>query len=335
VIFTAALRHVVTLYPGAIVGEIALVSGGDSTRTATVRAGSEGAELLVLDTTSFNDLDPDTISIIGEAARYRAACTKNPDERTNDDLMVLMNRTAHLHLLAGRGERVHYELCRNMVYTQLGADTLLVAKGQRVHSVNVLLSGSANAYNAEPRGAGRAARRGARNSRDEDESLAAGAVSGAPLLSVATAFADTAPKASHLGIFRQAGIGPVMVLREGDAIGEAEMLEEGRLAARTVVTTEAVEVIELHRDVFNRVLRDDLASERGRRIRFLQSLPPLAHVPMPDVHGIAASLLLTTIERLSLCLAYPADASLGASSYSPAHVYLIYTGEARLMAAPV
>ena len=130
VILAAQLRHVVTLQPGAIVGEIALVGGGESKRTATVRpaAGCDSVEVLLLDKKSFLDLDPSTLSIIGEEARYRTACTKNPDERTHADMEMLMKRTAHLHSLASREERVHYELCRHMVYRKLPADTLLVAK---------------------------------------------------------------------------------------------------------------------------------------------------------------------------------------------------------------
>ena len=92
------MRHIVTLRPGAIVGEIALFKDGVK-RMATVRT-SDHVELLILDKKSFLDLDRATLNIISENARYNAACTKEPGQRTRDDLQILQQRTAHPQCVA-------------------------------------------------------------------------------------------------------------------------------------------------------------------------------------------------------------------------------------------
>jgi CRP-like cAMP-binding protein len=103
------MRHVVTLPPGAIVGEIALFGESGATRNATVKAlSTDHVELLVLDRTSFHDLEPSTLHIIREVARYNSACTKAPGERTPDDVAVLMDRTSHLKSLASMHSSVQY-----------------------------------------------------------------------------------------------------------------------------------------------------------------------------------------------------------------------------------
>ena len=134
-------------------GEIALVSGGvegSSKRNATVRSFGV-VELLILDKTSFLDLDPSTLSVICEEARYRTACSKKPRERDPSDVAVLMARTQHLRALAGRSPQVHYELCRAMVYRKVDADTMLARKNAPATSFFILMSGAANAYAREPK----------------------------------------------------------------------------------------------------------------------------------------------------------------------------------------
>ena len=59
-------------------------------RTAT------DVELLILTKRTFFELDRATLNIISENARYNAACTKAPGQRTRSDLQILQQRTAHL-----------------------------------------------------------------------------------------------------------------------------------------------------------------------------------------------------------------------------------------------
>ena len=280
----AALRHVVTLQPGAIVGEIALVAGVGARRNATVRAARCDlvVELLILDKRSFLDLDPSTLQTISDEARYRTACTRTPEMRDQRDLAVLMSRTAHLTALSGRSAQVHYELCRSMVYRELPADQLLVRKGAAVKSFFVLMSGACHAYNAAPRGrqlaAPSPAAAGAEASSDASSPADAGAPSGA---------AAESSVGSYLSAFTRDGVAPVHVVRQGETIGETELLQADPVAALTVVTTQPVEIIELERAVFDRVLRDEVASESGRVLRFLQvgRSPNRRHSPLAELRG--------------------------------------------------
>ena len=144
------MRLVVTLSAGNMVGEIALISGDNAKRNATVCARSD-VEVLILDKKSFLDLDPSTLTTISAEAKYRIACSKHPGERTHADVSVLMARTAHLRTLSGRSPRVHYELCRQMVYRKVPADRLLVRKNAPTTAFYIVMSGTANAYASVPR----------------------------------------------------------------------------------------------------------------------------------------------------------------------------------------
>ena len=86
----------------------------------------EHCDILVLDKKSFRDLDKSTINIISENARYNAACTKEPSQRTRDDLQILQQRTAHLSHLSKLSFEVHMELCRVMRYRKVNERSMLV-----------------------------------------------------------------------------------------------------------------------------------------------------------------------------------------------------------------
>jgi hypothetical protein len=138
---------------------------------------------------------------------------------------------------------------------------------------------------------------------------------------------------SVLNLFR--GLHPVNVLREGDVVGEAELLQQDANFPTTVVTTEPVEIIELKRDTFESKVREEKATERGRILNFLQSLPTLCDATMAECYGIATASTTRVIERDHRCLAHPPNASLGAASFSYACVCIVLSGEARLLAAPL
>jgi len=65
---------------------------------------------------------------------------------------------------------------------------------------------------------------------------------------------------------------PNEVLHAGQAIGEDELLQEDPVHAVTAITTEAGELMEIERKDFDRILKADRTSEKGRLIEFLNSL---------------------------------------------------------------
>ena len=95
---------------------------------------------------SFLDLDRATLNIISENARYNAACTKEPAQRTRDDLQMLQQRTAHLSHISSLSAEVQYELCRVMRYSKVNENAILVRKGNPASCLYVLISGSAATY---------------------------------------------------------------------------------------------------------------------------------------------------------------------------------------------
>ena len=212
------MRHVVTLRPGAIVGEIALFRD-DVKRMATVRT-TDHAEILMLDKKSFLDLDRATLNIISENARYNAACTKEPNQRTRTDLQILQERTAHLAMISALSADVHLELCRVMRYRKVSENSILVRKGMPALCLYVIISGSANTHISEPR-AGAATRKWSMLS------AAGGQVK------------KKNPKADAYAQMK-----PHETLHAGQAIGEDELLQENPVHAVTAVTVEPVELMQ-------------------------------------------------------------------------------------------
>ena len=59
----------------------------------------------------------------------------------------------------------------------------------------------------------------------------------------------------------------------GSAIGEDELLQEDPVYGVTAISNESVELMEIARDDFDRILKEDRSSERGRLLSFVQELP--------------------------------------------------------------
>ena len=133
------MRHIVTLKPGAIVGEIALFRSDK--RISTVRT-SEPTEILKLDRATFLNLDQATLNIISENARYNAACTKEPSERTHEDLQMLRQRLSTFQNLSNLSQEVQLELCKVMYYRSVNENTLIVRKNTPAECLYILVTGT-------------------------------------------------------------------------------------------------------------------------------------------------------------------------------------------------
>jgi len=305
----ANMRHIVTLRPGAIVGEIALFKDGVK-RMATVRTSADHVELLILDKKSFLDLDRATLHIISENARYNAACTKEPHQRTRDDLQILQQRTSHLSHLSSLSSEVHLELCRVMRYRKVNEQSMLVRKGQVASCLYVIISGKCNTYANDPRGRNRMA------------SLAVSALTEK----------SGAGRRRNMTVEQFATMKPTAEMRAGDAVGEEELLMENPNWLVTAVTTESMELMEIDRKDFDRILKADRTSERGRLIEFLTSLSMMEGISVAAVHGLSNHLTKKSFMRGQLCLAHPPDPALTSASFSYEYNYLIFSGEALLEA---
>jgi CRP-like cAMP-binding protein len=154
---------------------------------ATVRT-AEPSTLLILDKKSFRELDRKTLHLIADTARYNTACTRDPGKRTAADLMVLQSRTSSLSQRFQHA--AHLELCKVMVYRKMGEGEMIVRRGATAGKLYVLISGIVQSYNTDP----------AHLDTVTDEE---GGISTA-------AFSLLTPSA---------------ILRAGDVIGEAELLE--------------------------------------------------------------------------------------------------------------
>ena len=117
-----------------------------------------------------------------------------------------------------------------------------------------------------------------------DDADAAPAPSTGGASGAATASSDD--RSDMLSLFK--GVAPLQTLREGDVIGEAELMQDEPISATTVITTSPIEIIELTRETFEAKLKEDFASDRGRILRFLQQLmnsqlEPILVLPKSDV----------------------------------------------------
>ena len=111
----AQTKLVATLPEGALVGEAGLLSETGK-RTATVTAHGQASwadtasvEVLELSKEKFLELDPSTLQTLRLTAQYHRARTKDSRLRTDDDLDLLQQRTAHLEYCKALPSHVHRE----------------------------------------------------------------------------------------------------------------------------------------------------------------------------------------------------------------------------------
>ena len=109
-----------------------------------------------------------------------------------------------------------------------------------------------------------------------------------------------------------ATIKPSEVLHAGQAIGEDELLLEDPVHNVTVITQEPVELMEISRLDFDRILKADKTSEKGRLIEFLNSLSMMFGVSVAAIHALSNSVACRSFMRDQNFLAHPPDPTLGA-----------------------
>ena len=344
-ILEATERFITTLPAGALVGEAGLLSA-TGRRNATVRAsGRPGRDapidVLVLSKDSFLELDEATLNDIRETAQYNSACSMEPIRRTEADLDLLQRRTAHLDYCKQLPAIAHRELCRVMRYRKIAPETTLIEKGSPTSKMYVVYSGQAAVY-----AAGQA-------SKDNEQLRRRNSISGpvaappaeeaddaaqpavrkrrsslaavAQMTRMAVRMAKTQPERSR----------PTSMLGPGEVVGEAEMLFGEAKNAASVVATSELTVIEVARDDFERVLKPHRADRLGDLYKFLQSLPPFAGLSAFELQALGKLAAPRTVIEGQLCLAslpeMTGDHQLGALPYSADTVYIIRSGEARLL----
>ena len=271
-------RLVTQLPAGSLVGEAGLLSE-TGRRNASVRAagraGRDAAvEVLVLQKKDFLDLDRETLDDIKEIAQWNSACSKEADRRTEEDLDLLQRCTAELDYCKQLPLYTHRELCRLMKYRKVAPETTLVEKGSVATKLFVILSGQAAVYSfskeakplrrnlvcassfssleeggrdVSPEGARRGSSPEAARS---SEAVRRGSLFGVGAVARATRFT--------LSLGKEERSRPTSMLESGEAIGEAELmygLAANQLATSVVATEEGLEVMEVDRADFDRVLK--------------------------------------------------------------------------------
>ena len=142
-------KLVADLPEGSLVGEAGLLSQTGK-RTATVTAHGQASwsdtaciEVLELLKEKFLELDASTLQTLRLTAQYRIARTKDARLRTDDDLDLLQQRTAHLEYCKALPSHVHRELCRVMQFREEKAETVLYEKGAAVEALLLVMDGRA------------------------------------------------------------------------------------------------------------------------------------------------------------------------------------------------
>ena len=149
VMIEGVARIVAQLPAGALVGEAGLLSD-TGRRNATVRAaGRRGddapIEVLVLQKEDFLALDSETLESIKEIAQYNSACTKESNQRSEEDLDLLQQVTADLDYCRHLPPLAHRELCRVMKYRKVAPGAALAEKGSPT-KMFIVMSGQAAVF---------------------------------------------------------------------------------------------------------------------------------------------------------------------------------------------
>jgi len=307
---TRVLRKLGTRRPGDIVGEMALFQSG-GVRNATVRA-AEHTDVLILDKKSFLDFDRQTLNIIQQNALFASALTKQPHERGQSDLDVMQERTATIKYMqdAQLSPETHRELCRVCTYHRLKSNATVIKAGDKVDSLWILLSGSAVVRNALPSNMQRAGRENRDSSSMVDK-------------------AERRPRATKVN--REVSKINLHTLTPGEAVGEEELLQRQEHHLVGVTTSSLSELLQISSADFDRILRVERSSEVGKIFAVFDTLPYMEPVPRDDRVPLARLCSLRYIPSGQLFLAYPPKLCMGSAAFSNEHVYLIVSGEARLL----
>lgn len=305
----ANFRHVVTIHTGALVGEIALLRG--ERRMATVRA-AEPVEALVLDKNAFFNFDVSTLHIIRDQARFNAAVSRGPDERTEDDLLVLQQRTAMVTHFAGIDVSVHRELCRVAKYRKVTEGVVIVRKGQNASIYYIIISGEVGAYKTDPREVGKQRRN--------------------TLRGIDKFLNMSRQRESNVDHFRDKT--PDAVYRAGQALAEEDLWREDEASAATLVALDTTELLEVSKKDYDHIMRGLRKEQHMTLVSFLSNLPITRAASKASIDALAHVATRRRYLHDQLCLAHPPNPNvLASASFCVDHVYLVFSGEAQLYCA--
>ena len=117
---------------------------------ATVRASSDQVELFVLSKKDFfTNVDSLTLAKIIDQAAIKAACAKEPDERTNDDIRDLMRHTTFLSKRFP--EPVHRALCKAFHFQKVPVGESITSEGTPAGSLYFIASGRVSSFSRQSR----------------------------------------------------------------------------------------------------------------------------------------------------------------------------------------
>mmetsp|Transcript_28197 Transcript_28197/g.68475 ORF Transcript_28197/g.68475 Transcript_28197/m.68475 type:complete len:1165 (-) Transcript_28197:240-3734(-) len=328
-------RHIVTLRPGAMVGEIALLFGG--VRTATVRAAIP-SEVLVLDQKALFDLDRSTIQTMKEIAMYNKACTKDPASRTEEDIEILAKRSGYLLEKMSISPELLRKLLHVMKYRSIDKGKPIVTKGAPAQCL-VLLTGSASTVVSTGTSSVDQSKRASVRRQAKAPAKAAATPSAAggaqgSVSSAGTSLQAVAPisRFNNGDSSKQSKTTKAELFRPGDLIGEAELLEGLEVYENTIVSNESCAIMEISLADFDRLLRDLRYQEQMRLIDFLQQVTALKDLSKEEMTSLVKSVLKKSFVRGQLCYAHPPSAELHGASHSYDYVSIIIEGEVRLLA---
>ena len=345
-------RIITTLPVGSLVGEAALLDeSAGGRRNATVRAAVGGqrvyhttqatVEVLKLSKRAFLSLSEHTLHSIRETAKYNSACTKEPHQRTEEDLERLVQRTAHLEYCRQLPLVAHRELCRFMRYQRVAADTVLFECDSPADRLYVLLEGECTIARKDQ---GQPVPSPVRPRRHSSDEVVMNVVKGSrrqklrrnTMDSIAATAIGVTRVANNLAALMvgTASTGQPTLLRAGEAAGESELLFSEEKYQTTLVASTDVTLMVLERDAYARQLKPHRGDKLKDLFVFLRDVPPLAGLSAFELHALAKRAQPKSIGEGQLCLAsLPHNTGLQGLvvPYSKDSIFIIRTGEARLI----
>ena len=202
-------------------------------------------------------------------------------------------------------------------YRKVNAGEVFVRKHEAATSLFVIISGAAHTYESEPKVFGW---HGLRDRKSSLSKMLTGTAAGAPVAPSGEAYSLLTPTAT---------------VKAGEVIGEVELQQAPAEASyiTTAIAKSVLEVMEISRDDYDRILKADGQTTSGTMVDLLRGLRELQGSTPTAIHRLSQLATTTTFSRGQLCLAYPPDKSLSSASASSHQLVLILSGAAKVLAA--
>ena len=218
----------------------------------------------------------ETLQKTRDKADYRRDILSKPsEERTESDILSLMEILGRLRFAKSLRHAEKVEVCKAMGYRSTEKDMVVFNQGDLGNTFYIILSGSVSV------------------------SIKGGADADHPESASKSKSGHHSAGTKKLNPEK---FSKVATLYNGDSFGELALLQEGSVRSATVQAETDVEFLVISRDDYNRILGAVSEEQLAVKIKFLHGLPAFAGVPASMIRS--AAYVLTTREYVRNAVVY-------------------------------